>query len=233
MATILFLYGSHSVPGDVEPTYLTDHGHVVFNPALDEDDFAAAVKIAQSEFDRHQPQIVVGSSRGGAIAMNINIGDAKLVLLSPAWKKWGTANTVKADAVILHSRADHVVPFADSKELVRNSGAKLIEVGSKHRLADAEALSVMLWACELLQRGRELPDFEDESVSQSETSQKEVSYVCDSCGEEIVIPLDISEGMQQDYVEDCPVCCHPNSIHIQFDTDGEPTIRAAPEQDYE
>ena len=54
--------------------------------------------------------------------MNINSGDAKLVLLCPAWKKWGTARTVKPGTVILHSRADDVVPFADSEELVRTSG---------------------------------------------------------------------------------------------------------------
>jgi alpha-beta hydrolase superfamily lysophospholipase len=51
------------------------------NPALPHEDFAAALAIAQTEFDRHQPQVVVGSSRGGAVAMNINSGDAKLVLL--------------------------------------------------------------------------------------------------------------------------------------------------------
>ena len=55
--------------------------------------------------------------------MNINSGEAKLVLLCPAWKKWGTARTVKPGTVILHSRADDVVPFADSEELVKNSGA--------------------------------------------------------------------------------------------------------------
>ena len=54
--------------------------------------------------------------------MNIKIGDARLVLLCPAWKKWGTARTVKPGTVILHSRADDVVPFAYSEELVRNSG---------------------------------------------------------------------------------------------------------------
>ena len=43
---------------------------------------------------------------------------------------------MKPDTVILHSRADDVVPFADSEELVRNSGAALIEVGTDHRLAD-------------------------------------------------------------------------------------------------
>lgn len=51
--------------------------------------------------------------------------------------------TVKANTVILHSRADEVVPFADSEELVRNSGLppdSLIEVGTEHRLADPESL---------------------------------------------------------------------------------------------
>jgi hypothetical protein len=78
--------------------------------------------------------------------MNINSGKAKLVLLCPAWKTWGTASTVKPDTVILHSRADDVVPFADSEELVENRGlpaSALIEVGRDHRLADAEPLSVM------------------------------------------------------------------------------------------
>ena len=44
-------------------------------------------------------------------------------------------------------------------------------------------------------------------------------YVCDACGEEIVIPLDRSAGDQQEYVEDCPVCCRPNLIHVEFDGD--------------
>ncbi len=48
----------------------------------------------------------------------------------------------------------------------------------------------------------------------------EVSYICDSCGEEIVIPLDVTAGNVQEYVEDCPVCCHPNVIHIELDEDG-------------
>jgi hypothetical protein len=132
---ILFLHGWHSVPGGVKPTYLKDHGHEVINPALDDGDFDAALATAQAEFDKHHPQVVVGSSRGGAVAMNIKCDSAKLVLLCPAWKNWGTAKTVRPDTVILHSRADDVIPFADSEELARNSGAKLIEVGTDHRLS--------------------------------------------------------------------------------------------------
>ena len=144
---ILFLHGWNSVPGGVKPTYLKDHGHEVINPALPHEDFAGAVRIAQAGFDQHRPQVVVGSSRGGAVAMNIDSGDARLVLLCPAWKKYGTAKVVKPDTVILHSRADDVVPFADSEELAKNSGATLIEVGSDHRLADPEPLAAMLAAC--------------------------------------------------------------------------------------
>lgn len=114
---ILFLHGWQSVPGGVKPTYLAQHGHEVINPKLPDEDFAEAVRIAQAEFDKHDPDVVVGSSRGGAVAMNINSGDARLVLLCPAWKKWGTVKKAKPGTVILHSRADDVVPFADSEEL--------------------------------------------------------------------------------------------------------------------
>jgi len=46
--------------------------------------------------------------------------------------------------------------------------------------------------------------------------QNEGSYLCDGCGEEIVIPLDPSGGVSQSYVEDCPVCCRPSVIHIDL-----------------
>jgi hypothetical protein len=146
---ILFLHGWNSVPGGVKPTYLKDHGHEVLNPKLPDDDFDKAVRIAQKEFNTHRPQVVVGSSRGGAVAMSINSGDAKLVLLCPAWKKYSTAKIVKPGTVILHSRADDVVPFADSEELITKSDlptSALIEIGNDHRLADPEPLAAMLHA---------------------------------------------------------------------------------------
>ena len=148
---ILFLHGWQSTPGGKKPTYLQDYGHEVLNPYLPEDDFDAAVRIAQAEYNQHHPDIVVGSSRGGAVAVNIDSGDTPLVLLCPAWKTWGTATTVKPNTTILHSRADETVPFDDSVELLRNSGlpdSALIEVGAEHRLADAESLQTMLRVCE-------------------------------------------------------------------------------------
>jgi hypothetical protein len=49
----------------------------------------------------------------------------------------------------------------------------------------------------------------------------EGQYICPACGEVIVIPLDPSGGTEQSYVEDCPICCRPNVIHVEFDDDGE------------
>jgi hypothetical protein len=152
---VLFLHGWHSVVGGVKPTYLKDAGHEVFNPALDDDDFHAAVRTAQAEYDQHQPDVVVGSSRGGAVAMNIESHDTPLVLLCPAWKNWGTSTTIKPNSTILHSQADDVIPFADSVELVANSGLPietLIEVGDDHRLADPEPLRAMLEVCDRFSR---------------------------------------------------------------------------------
>ncbi len=140
---VLFLHGWQSTPAGVKPTYLKDHRHEVLNPALPDDDFDAAVSIAQAEFDQHLPDVVVGSSRGGAVAMNINSGSTPLFLLCPAWKRFGRATTVKPGTTILHSGADDVVPFADSVELVQNSKLppeSLIVVAYEHRLADPESL---------------------------------------------------------------------------------------------
>ena len=61
--------------------------------------------------------------------------------------------------------------------------------------------------------------------------QEEASYICDACGEEIVIPLDLSAGSAQEFVEDCPVCCRPNVIHVEVDEDGEVRAWATSEQD--
>ena len=60
----------------------------------------------------------------------------------------------------------------------------------------------------------------------------EAVYYCDACGEEIVVPVDISAGAEQEYVEDCPVCCRPHVLRVVLDPDGQPHVRAAPEQDY-
>ena len=60
--------------------------------------------------------------------------------------------------------------------------------------------------------------------------ETEASYICDACGEEIVIPVDVSAGPEQSYIEDCPVCCRPNTIFVDVDDEGDVSVHAEPAQ---
>lgn len=234
---ILFLHGWQSQVGGVKPTYLIEQGNSVSNPHLDDDDFGVALSTAQEEFHRFGPDVIVGSSRGGAIAMQLQSGIVPLVLLCPAWKRWGDQATLKANSLILHSRQDEIIPFSDSESLLalnRLPNENLIEVGRDHRLADPDSLAVMHWACQvLLTRQPFAEDADSMSMAPYDTCGMPdvASYLCDACGEEIVVPLDLTEGSQQTYVEDCPVCCRANIIHVSVDSQGETQVWAEPEQD--
>ena len=69
----------------------------------------------------------------------------------------------------------------------------------------------------------------DARIGEYTLMEEEASYQCGSCGERIVIPIDPSAGTHQEYVEDCPVCCHPNVIHVELDSKGEADTWAEPE----
>lgn len=58
---------------------------------------------------------------------------------------------------------------------------------------------------------------------------EEASYLCPNCGEEIVTPVDPSQGEHQEYVEDCPVCCCPVVLRVEFRDDGSVKCEAAAE----
>jgi hypothetical protein len=62
------------------------------------------------------------------------------------------------------------------------------------------------------------------SLAPWDTTMDEATYICGACGEEIVVPIDVSQGEEQEYVEDCPVCCRANVIHVELSDDGEATV---------
>ena len=70
------------------------------------------------------------------------------------------------------------------------------------------------------ERGLEDEEEHEEGRPDGRDLAEEASYVCGSCGEEIVVPLDPSAGESQSYVEDCPVCCVPNEITVEYEEDG-------------
>jgi hypothetical protein len=155
---ILFLGGYGFRPGGINPTILGVHGHRVVEPDLPDNDFARSVTIAQRVFNRHQPDVVVGWSRGGAVAMSIDSKSAPLILVAPAWTKWGTMATVKPEVGILHSPHDELVSIEDSRELLRNSSLpedQLVAVGEDHRMSDQNTFVALLEMVESFGRGCE------------------------------------------------------------------------------
>ena len=142
---VLFLHGLESKPGGRKAKFLQDKGHTVLNPALPREPFDIAVKIAQDVINYENPDIVVGSSRGGAVAMAADTRDCKVVLIAPAWKRFGVSKNLKPGTVILHSETDDVVPFDDTQELFRsNSGTEVIACQDNHRMSSEETLQKIL-----------------------------------------------------------------------------------------
>lgn len=157
---VLYLHGLGVEPGGVIPSFLDRHGLEVIEPALPHGDFDEAVAIAQSELATHQPDVVAGCSRGGAVAMELSADDVPLILIAPAWRKWGPAEMVKRDTTILHSPHDRVIRFEDSVRLVRNSGlpeSALIPAGADHFFCDEPGLRRLLKAVRAAAATRGVP----------------------------------------------------------------------------
>lgn len=45
------------------------------------------------------------------------------------------------------------------------------------------------------------------------------AVTCPHCWQTITVWLDLSAGSQS-YVEDCPVCCRPWRVRVEYDSDG-------------
>jgi predicted alpha/beta hydrolase family esterase len=144
---ILFLHGLDSTPGGSKVKHLESLGYKVLNPSLPADDFRLSLEIAQNIFDEKLPDIVVGSSRGGAIAMAMKINNTSTILIAPAWthrKKLKIPANITYESskslCILHCINDKIVNYKDSKELSDIFSAQLINCGESHRMNDADAL---------------------------------------------------------------------------------------------
>tara|TARA_R110000796_G_scaffold133610_1_gene249211 strand:+ start:1485 stop:1931 length:447 start_codon:yes stop_codon:yes gene_type:complete len=138
---VLFLHGLESKPGGSKAVYLSDKGYEVLNPALPKSSFPESIAIAQQVIDDEDPDVIVGSSRGGAVAMSVDPRGARLVLVAPAWRNYGVPPTVPSNTIVIHSPLDAIIPVDDSREI---EGAQaVVPVGEDHRMFDQEALSAI------------------------------------------------------------------------------------------
>jgi hypothetical protein len=154
MARILCLHGLESSPNAGKATRLREEGHEVVGPQLDHGaDLTASIATAQAALDEALQagpvHVIVASSRGGAVACGLQTRGVPLLLLCPAWKKFGLDARLSGRVRILHAAADDLVPLADSVELLERSGLPaeaLTIVGVEHRLHDEAATNAMFAA---------------------------------------------------------------------------------------
>ena len=57
----------------------------------------------------------------------------------------------------------------------------------------------------------------------------EAEVACPHCGETSSVALDPGGGTIQEYVEDCPVCCRPWRVRVQYQPDGSAEVWAEEE----
>lgn len=128
---VLFLHGLFS-NGSFKSMHLMSLGHETIAPSLGDFSFTNSLQVAQKAHDDFKPDVVVGSSRGAAVAMNIET-DKPLILLAPAWKTFGNATkATNKRCIIIHSMNDDIVPFDDSIELIENTTGSKYELSPYH-----------------------------------------------------------------------------------------------------
>jgi hypothetical protein len=54
---------------------------------------------------------------------------------------------------------------------------------------------------------------------------------CPWCTEKTAITLDPGSGPDQEYEEDCPVCCRPWRVSVRYDLDGAALVNLDREDD--
>ena len=102
-------------------------------------------KKVMSEIADGMPDLIIGSSQGGAVALSIadRYRDTPMILLCPAWKIFNVTPTyINSNSLIIHGVKDVEVPFQDSQELAEKFNIRLIPTMDGHILK--QGMSVLI-----------------------------------------------------------------------------------------
>lgn len=154
---VLFVHGLESSPQGTKARVLAEHFEA-WTPAMDTSDFEACVAQQAEAIRSFAPDVVVGSSFGGAVVVALlqrGLWKGPTLLLAQAAAEQGVRPELPTGVRvwIVHGRHDEVVPPASSRRLARTGSASLvrhIEVDDDHRLSRSVADGrLVAWVREL------------------------------------------------------------------------------------
>src|SRR5690606_5770584 len=151
MTRVLFVHGQESGPQGTKARLLARHFETL-TPQMDTGDFAGCVRQIAAAIESFQPDVVVGSSFGGAVAVALLQRGAwrgPTLLLAPAPVQLGLEPRLPTGVPvwIVHGTEDDVVPIASSLILARSGSperVRLLEVHDDHRLSATVASGRLL-----------------------------------------------------------------------------------------
>jgi ribose 5-phosphate isomerase B len=199
--------------------FLIELGHIVedFGTYSDEStDYPLWIRpcaeaVAAGDVDRG---IVLGVSGNGEAIVANRVSGVRCAL---CWNVQSAELGRQHNDANMISIGQRMVSFDDAQAIVETWLETPFE-GGRHlrriRLIDQPSDS------ELVPHPQPLPHRTDMS--------DEAKFVCGSCRQEFVFPVDITDGARQQFVEECPICSHENVIRIEVADDG---IRVRDERD--
>lgn len=143
---VQFVHGLEGSPQGTKARLLAEH-FTTETPAMDTGDFEACVALQADVAHRFRPDVLVGSSFGGAVAVALlqrRLWRGPTLLLAQAALRQGLAPALPEDVDVwlVHARADDVVPCEDSRTLARSGTpgrVRLLERDDDHPLHELSA----------------------------------------------------------------------------------------------
>jgi hypothetical protein len=65
-------------------------------------------------------------------------------------------------------------------------------------------------------------------MQKMQTTDEDIVWACQYCGELNTVWIDLTVGEKQDFIEECRICCRPNRIIISKDEGNNIFIDARP-----
>jgi alpha-beta hydrolase superfamily lysophospholipase len=138
---VQFIHGLESSPQGAKAQHLARH-FTALTPAMDTHDFTASVAVQTAMLREFDPHVLVGSSYGGAIAVELlqrGVWRGPTLLLAQAALRRGQPAALPAGVTVwlVHGTRDAIIDVEDSRVLARSGSpdrVRLIEVDDVHAL---------------------------------------------------------------------------------------------------